>query len=429
MKNKYITAYGVIALLVVIFSVVWFISVISSEIRRGSSEAEKTFSWLSREAEIASLAEGFMSDAYIARLSAICHQSSYLSAVVINGPSGTVFAWPPASPLFVLEDSGRTGISDTGLLTRVFSRGLDIGDGRSGSVIMTSALAVIKSDSVFAASRNSFMIILAVLLLTVIVLIVSGSDERKTVPASYPVAGEETPLTVTSSAAGYTSPQDTIEPFDMEADESSLSVQPDTTIVADDIQDNESPPETERHCLEDAEPPTNTPEGLFSPITGIGWQQYLEERLDAELVRAASSEQDLSLVIVRIAGLARTDLLARKVSAILLQTFKFRDMLFEFAQDGFAGILQNVHLDQAMKTADALYAEIDTLIMEMGYTGRITIGITTRTARLLGAARMIEEAVSAARKACEEPDLPIVAFRANPEKYRNFVAEHIQDLS
>lgn len=429
MKNKYIAAYGVIALLVVIFSVVWFVSAISSEIRRGSSEAEKTFSWLSREAEIASLAEGFLSDAYIARLSAICHQSSYLSAVVINGPSGTVFAWPPASPLFVLEDSGRTGINDTGLLTRVFSRGLDIGDGRSGSVIMTSALAVIKSESVFSASRNSFMIILAVLLLTVIVLIVSGSDERKTAPVGYPVAEDQTPLTVTSNPAVYARPQETIEPFDMEAEESSLSVQPERTIVPDDTPANESPPETENHCLEDAEPPTTTPEGLFSPITGIGWQQYLEERLDAELVRAASSEQDLSLVIVRISGLARTDLLARKVSAILLQTFKFRDMLFEFAQDGFAGILQNVHLDQAMKTADALYAEIDTLIMEMGYSGRISIGITTRTARLLGAARMIEEAVSAARKACEEPDLPIVAFRANPEKYRNFVAEHIQDLS
>ena len=58
------------------------------------------------------------------------------------------------------------------------------------------------------------------------------------------------------------------------------------------------------------------PEGLYSPVTGIGWEQYLGERLDAELVRAASSEQDLALIIVRISGLLHTDLLARKVAVI-----------------------------------------------------------------------------------------------------------------
>jgi PleD family two-component response regulator len=99
-------------------------------------------------------------------------------------------------------------------------------------------------------------------------------------------------------------------------------------------------------------------------------------------------------------------------------------MVFEYGNNGFAGILQNVNLDQAMKTADALYAGIDGILMDMNYDGQITIGITTRTARLLPASRMIEEADSAAKKAIEEPSLPIVAFRANPEKYRDFIAEN-----
>jgi hypothetical protein len=76
-----------------------------------------------------------------------------------------------------------------------------------------------------------------------------------------------------------------------------------------------------------------------------------------------------------------------------------------------------------MKEADDIYAKIDSLFMDTGFNGQMTIGITTRTARLLPASRMIEEAVSAAKKALEEPSLPIVAFRANPEKYRDFVAE------
>jgi PleD family two-component response regulator len=169
---------------------------------------------------------------------------------------------------------------------------------------------------------------------------------------------------------------------------------------------------------------TGEPEGLFSPVTGMGWEQYLAERLDAELVRAASSEQDLTLVIVRIAGLLHTDALSKTIADALLQTFRFRDLVFEFGANGFAGILQNVGLDEAMKTAEGVYAGIDSILMETSFEGQITIGITTRTARLLPASRMIEEASSAARKAEEEPSLPIVAFRANPEKYRDFIVNN-----
>jgi PleD family two-component response regulator len=117
-------------------------------------------------------------------------------------------------------------------------------------------------------------------------------------------------------------------------------------------------------------------------------------------------------------------LISRKIAQILLDTIKFRDMVFEFGQNGFAGILQNMNLDETMKIADDLYSGIDAILMELSFDGQITIGLTTRTARLLPASRMIEEAVSAAKKAEEEPSLPIVAFRANPEKYRNFVSEN-----
>ena len=41
--------------------------------------------------------------------------------------------------------------------------------------------------------------------------------------------------------------------------------------------------------------------------------------------------------------------------------------------------------------------------------------------RILPASRMLEEADTAARKAEEEERLPIVAFRANPDKYRDYV--------
>ena len=42
----------------------------------------------------------------------------------------------------------------------------------------------------------------------------------------------------------------------------------------------------------------HAPKGLYSPESGLGWEEYLAERLNAELSRAASFEQDLVLLEV-----------------------------------------------------------------------------------------------------------------------------------
>ena len=40
---------------------------------------------------------------------------------------------------------------------------------------------------------------------------------------------------------------------------------------------------------------TENPMGLFSPTTGLGWESYINTRLENELKRAISSEIDLSI--------------------------------------------------------------------------------------------------------------------------------------
>jgi GGDEF domain-containing protein len=307
---------------------------------------------------------------------------------------------------------------------KVYSTSLDIGEGAEGSVVMTAVVYVLHPDAIFSASRNSFLAILAILFTTFIVIIAVSPQKKRMQTAEPGATFASADKTVTDDLddTAFSLPSIQLhEELDetYEADEYALPENQET--YDDGSQEDISSREAVApgNIRED-----NKPEGLFSPLTGIGWEQYLSDRLEAELVRAASSEQDLSLIVIRVAGLLHTDLISRKISQVLLDAFKFRDMVFEFGANGFAGILQNVNLDQAMKVADTLYAGIDSLLMEMSFEGQITIGITTRTARLLPASRMIEEAVSAAKKAEEEPSLPIVAFRANPEKYRDFVADN-----
>lgn len=409
MKNKFFLGYGIFAFIILISSFVWFIYSISSEAKKGAIEAERSFSWISREVVSSAITEGFLSESYIQKITDVFKKSQLLSAVVITSPSGAVLAWPQKSSSIRYTIDGKPEISSTSMFMKVFSSNLDIGDGKTGLIGITAELYILQSDTIFAASRISFLVILALLFITLILILIETPTHKKT--KTYVTDISEIQLESTHSA-----------------DSSVLDSKSSTDVHVSENTSNQYTPDntstTEVSDFDASHHEHNGPEGLFSPITGIGWEPYLVDRLDAELVRAASSEQDLSLIIIRVSNLLHSDLLSKKISLVLLDTFKFRDLIFEYNSDGFAGILQNINLDQAMKIADSLYAEIDSILMDESYEGRITIGITTRTARLLPASRLIEEAASAAQKAVEEPSLPIVAFRANPEKYRNFVVEN-----
>jgi GGDEF domain-containing protein len=406
-------------------AIVWFGLSVTAETRRGIVEAERSFNWISRECSAIAVSDGFMSDSFIQKITAMCNQSKLISAVALTTPSGTAFAWPDRSPQIRYDMRGNPTLANSSLFVKVYAKKIDLDGMGDGSFVMTAAVYVLHPDAIFAASRNSFLAILTILFTTLVVLLVTSSaGHRKNRPsplASFPSVHQEADRS--SAETGLRSFDGLEEEFlppeipvcESSGEGSDLSEENATEFAFQDSLPVEEGSNAEQNVAK--------PEGLFSPVTGIGWQQYLSERLDSELVRAASSEQDLSLIVIRISGLLHTDLLSRKVAQVLLDTFKFKDMVFEFGDNGFAGILQNVNLDQAMKIADVLYAGIDSLLMEMSHEGQITVGITTRTARLLPASRMIEEALSAARKAEEEPSLPIVAFRANPEKYRDFVAE------
>lgn len=428
MKNKFIPIYAICALFVLSGAVLWFVVRISSNAKAGALEADRSFSWLVRSMETEAAQSGFMSAPFIDRVTALCAQSRLVAAVCIATPSGTVYAWPERSPFLQYDVNGQPQVVAGSFFTKAHSANLDIGDNAAGSVVLTAVVHVLPEDAIFSASRDSFLLILAVVLVTLIVIIaVSPAKARQPVETARPL--RPTPMDdriddTAVSTETYDEPDAPSAAIDV-SDEPLAALLP-----KDDAEESISTvsetvtAETESPAEFDAVSSSSGPEGLYSPYTGLGWEQYLVERLDSELQRAASSEQDLALFVIRVSGLVHTDLLARKISKVLADSFKFRDLVFEYGQDGFAGIVQNINLDQAMKLADGLYAEIDSILMSLSYNGQITIGITTRTARLLPASRMIEEASSAARKAIEEPSLPIVAFRANPEKYRSYVAEN-----
>ncbi|HPA09344.1 MAG TPA: hypothetical protein PLV73_00830 [Treponemataceae bacterium] len=458
MSKRFVTGYSIFAFLVLLFSIALFSVTVYSELQKGAGEADLSFSWITRSTSLSAVTDGFMSDRFVGKLTDTCRKSRSLVAFMITTPSGVAYAWPDRSGQISYTANGEAVLTGSSLFMRTFSTELDI-PGHSGPpVVATAVMYILHPSAIFTASRLSFLITLALILITLIVILAYSPGKNGSTPVA---TSYEMPDTLPETARGPDADElarVTVPPFDDTAADDDFGFpfdepgsgydepdngynepengydEPDTGYDDTDIHEHngEAFQDIEPDHIPDSAPADisdtiddQRPEGLYSPATGVGWEEYLKERLDAELVRAASSEQDLSLMVVRISGTKHTDLVSRKIAQAFLELIKFRDMVFEFGVDGFAGIFQNVTLDQAMKLADELYENIDALLMESGCESQITIGITTRTARLISADRMLDEAVAAATKAVAEPDLPIVAFRANPDKYRDFVAGNL----
>ena len=158
---------------------------------------------------------------------------------------------------------------------------------------------------------------------------------------------------------------------------------------------------------------------FFSPVTGFGWERNFQLRLENELVRAASSEADLSLFIIKIAGLHFTDEVAEKICTCLLEEFQFRDMIFEFGEDGFAVIKTDTTILKAEEIAGTLHSRITKIIEAAALS--CFIGISSRSTRMLSADRLILEAEEALNRSLDDPSSPITAFHVDIDKYRDFL--------
>lgn len=170
-------------------------------------------------------------------------------------------------------------------------------------------------------------------------------------------------------------------------------------------------------------------QGLFSPASGFGWESYLDARLESELVRAASSEQDLSLAIIKVPGMTKESPYYANVCQVLLDFFQFKDFIFEYKEDGFATIVQNKDVDQTLQSAEILHANMSGALSSAGESAKPQIGISSRSLRLISAERLKNEAEQALLHAAEDPASPIIAFRVNPEKYRKFISGQKEEES
>jgi GGDEF domain-containing protein len=334
-------------------------------------------------------------------------ESPYLSP---KGGAGPAPSYPPAST--ILLSAPLKGDS-------------------SGRLAVDALYISLTQASAFEAFRDSLIGLGAFLALAALVLaLVSGKEGARKVlhASSYSEEGDEESIpdagAAPSAAASDLAAAAAHYQFETLADEETEKEEASEEPAADDF---DIPLMDMGMAIKSAPEDVSSrePAGLYSPSSSLGWESYMKERLDAEISRSASFEQDLSLLAFCYDGLTSHDEAYSSIGALIKEFFSFRDMAFERGDDGFAVILPNIDSGHALRMAEEFnkklvflaegdYAELELL--------PIFMGISSRAGRLVDAGRLIEEAAAALEKARYEKDSHIVAFRPDPDKYRIFLA-------
>ena len=149
-------------------------------------------------------------------------------------------------------------------------------------------------------------------------------------------------------------------------------------------------------------------------------QALLEAELQTAISRSAQEEADLSLLIIRINPFREDADSTREVAAMLSERMGNQGVTYGY-NDGFALMINNTNLDSALAIAQSLYGAMDKKLNEDNSGSRLAIGLSSRSERIITAQRLITEAEQAVLHAADDKDSPIIAFRVNPEKYREYM--------
>ena len=183
----------------------------------------------------------------------------------------------------------------------------------------------------------------------------------------------------------------------------------------------QEPTEIEEHAFTDDNAPEESSsqeekqQEQISPITQISLQSSLEEKLDNFILENPNA----TLSLIKVNGLDRGNAISENIISILKESTD-NAQLFEYKSDSYATIL-TTDLQATVDKFEEIYNKISDFLKSNNATNEVSVGISSASNRKITAERIILEASQALDYASQDPDSPIVAFRANPEKYKEFV--------
>ncbi len=405
-----------VAYLVVIGTAAYRISARVSDLE---ALAESEFSNLVDRAGAAA-ALGFLDEPFREAVRSAVERSQTLAAAIVTGPNGPEYAVERAAGFLVPADGHPRFAERIDVSSRPLVAPLKVETARNATVSV--ARLRIHQDELFDILRDALILTVIPIATAVLLLIVGTSGAKH--PATRSEAYSEDTHQEYDAPAGAPGGNALDEEFDIPDIAEDLQNTPDSapTLVPEQAASSDGPAEPEEPRLAPAhEPVVESPSGLFSPRSDLGWETYLDERLASELRRAASFEQDLVLVFFDLSGPGAEESY-RGFAAEVVSFFSFRDLAFERGRTGAAVILPNIDLDHGLRMADEFHSARAAAFASGEDCGCVLkTGLSARAGRLVEAERLVAEAASALERAREDERSSIIAFKPDLERYRSFI--------
>lgn len=146
--------------------------------------------------------------------------------------------------------------------------------------------------------------------------------------------------------------------------------------------------------------------------------ENLEAKCEEALVKAAENGSDLSVLIIKVNS-SENEISLEQIENIFDSDFAQNALVFSNESNLFTVLLENTGLDDAMTVAKEIFEDFSEKLADAGQ--KVTIGLSSKNGRTVSSERLLTEAREAQKHAATEPDSPIIAFRASPEKYNDYI--------
>jgi hypothetical protein len=168
-------------------------------------------------------------------------------------------------------------------------------------------------------------------------------------------------------------------------------------------------------------PHASAPVEGYSQRGNIVREENTESRLTEELLHCAATGQDLALIVIEYKPTVDETFYPR-FAADAARFFISRDFVCEKGEHGISVICSGLSLDAGFINADEFHNRIMGKYPTIFKTKTdLCMGLSSRFGRPVNAERLIFEADEALERAMMDPISHIVAFKSDPEKYREFM--------
>lgn len=398
MKKRTFNLISVVIAAIFVFTAVYFIAGIVSDKKNGPLQAEEIFDSLVIKTQNAAnsypLSSYNFSDSFIR---AAGDFSNY-QKLNLSVDGKLIYSYPSKDTYFSRKSGAKS-----------FTKSFTTKNGNS--ILINAEIYTTVQSSLFYHARTAFIVIFAATLAAILILIFAKT-EKDEIDGTDEISFEDE---TESPDKEIFSPN--------KADEISSEKQHDEYALTEE----EKKQLFDGFDTVDFSQKENKDEKIFSEKTDTEEEksckktqpiENLEAKCEEALVKAAENGSDLAVLIIKVNS-SENEISLEQIENIFDSDFAQNALVFSNESNLFTVLLENTSLDDAMTVAKEIFEDFSEKLTDAGQ--KVTIGLSSKNGRTVSSERLLTEAREAQKHAATEPDSPIIAFRASPEKYNDYI--------